>query len=124
MTEIELVYCPRCEREVRVTLSDAGHQEGAHANLPDTRYVCLDYDDGCESGGRAEDGDRCPIFGIRPVVMGIDRARAGLSPEPRDTIRGRCQGCDQETTQERVGTGYSVCGICGATNVLEQGGAP
>lgn len=127
MPEIELLHCPRCGREVRVTLSDAGHQDDAQANIPDTRYVCLDFGEECEGRdggeGRAAAEDRCPVFGVRPVVMGIERARAGLTPEPVATIRAPCQGCGAETTQERVGSEYSLCGICGTTNVLSPGGA-
>jgi len=126
MQRIELFYCSRCRREVRVTLSDPGHQEDAQANIPDTRLVCLDFGDRCERGGGEAagggDDDRCPIFGVRPVVMGIARARAGLTPEPHATVDGECQGCGMETAQERVGSGYSVCGICGSTNVLGRGG--
>jgi hypothetical protein len=118
MTQIELIYCSRCGKKVQVTLSDAGHQEGGHANVPDSRFVCLDFDAGCEKPVEGTEGERCPVFGVLPAVMGVERARAGLTPEPRDTFTGQCQGCGGVTLQEVVGSRRSVCEICGSINEL------
>jgi hypothetical protein len=118
MTQIEFVYCSRCRRKVKVTPSDGGHQEGGHANVPDTRYVCLDFGAECEGPTEGAENEGCPVFGVLPAVIGVERARAGLTPEPRATLTGRCRGCGGETVQEVVGSRRSVCGICGSVNQL------
>jgi len=120
--EIERPYCPVCGREVSVVRTTAPLNSGGHASIPDEpRRVCLDFGDGCDPRpGRGEalphSGAECPLFHIPAVVMGVARARAGLTPEPRPEIEAYCEGCEEETRQERVGTAFAFCQICRSTN--------
>lgn len=122
MSKIHLVYCPACRREVRVAATDPPRLPDGHATIPDPRAVCLDFGDRCEEAGTDPDEPSgaacCPVFRVPPAVMGIQRARAGLSPEPRTMILNRCQGCGVETTQEKAAGAWAVCAICRSTNPL------
>jgi hypothetical protein len=117
------VYCSTCRRQVRIVSTASPLVLDGHANIPDARNICLDYGEGCERGrapGEPGDGVRCPVFRTSPRVMGLERARAGLSPEPRVMIAVLCEMCGVETSQERVGATDAVCEICGTPNVLPR----
>lgn len=120
MEQSQNVYCPACHQVVRIVSTQASSSSGGQASIPDTRYVCLDFGEGCEGGGLPGGTAKCPVLHAPAVVAGIERARAGLTPEPRNLIVAPCQGCGEATEQEQVGSRYSVCDTCGTTNPLPR----
>lgn len=125
MPEIQVVYCPACERHVRIALTDPPIHSDGHATIPDVRRVCLDFGEACERPHGDSTGPeteaRCPVFRVGAAVMGIERARSGLGPEPRARLTAPCRGCGMETKQEWAARSYAICEICGSTNPVEQG---
>jgi hypothetical protein len=129
--ELERPYCPVCKRKVAVATTPAPRHRDGHASIPDEpRGVCLDFGDACDprpTGVQAlrHRGAECPVFHVPAVVMGVTRARTGLTPEPRPELETFCEGCGKETRQERVGPALAFCRTCGSTSVVGlKGGRP
>lgn len=122
--EARAVFCPVCGRDVTIATTVAPRQGGGHATIPDEpRRVCLDFGEACDPpcGGGADSRDSratCPVFHVPTVVMGVLRAKTGLTPEPRPLVTIFCEGCGAETSQERIGSAFAVCELCGSTNRL------
>ncbi len=122
--EIKRPYCPVCRRQVSVATTPTARHSGGHASIPDEpRRVCLDFGDACDprpTGPQAlrHRGAECPLFHVPAVVMGMTRARAGLTPDPRPELEAFCDGCGKETRQERVGPAFSFCRGCSSINVV------
>lgn len=121
MEEIRYVYCPACERKVRVVATPAPSASDGHASIPDTQNICLDFGALCEAGATASGGEaQCPVFGAPSLVMGVARARAGMTPEPSLSAKLLCPACGLEQGQELVGMKHAVCSVCGSLNALDQ----
>ncbi len=122
--EIERPYCPVCKREVSVATTTAPLNSGGHAPIPDEpRRICLDFGDACDPrpggvGALRHPGAECALFHIPAIVMGVSRARTGLTPEPRVEVQVYCEGCEEKTVQERVGTAFAFCRLCRSTNLV------
>lgn len=109
-TEPRHVYCPGCNRKVRVTVTP-GPAHGGQASLPDGGdVVCLDFHESCTDG-------RCPIFDKPGIVMGVRLARSHLR-EGWKTIRGACSGCGQTADLEVLDREYAHCPLCDTTNPI------
>lgn len=107
--EVQRVYCPKCEGEVRTAqLPVPGHSTQPNATA-DGDLICLDFGEGCSHSG-------CPITHVSGVVMAVRLARSGLADESFETIRAHCEGCAQSTHMKVVKKGLAVCEDCGTSN--------
>ena len=68
--EIRTVYCPGCDRNVRVSLQ---HEPKLDATTDPTAFVCLDCGEACT-------GTMCPLFDVPPEQMRANLTRSGLAP--------------------------------------------
>jgi hypothetical protein len=118
--ETHTTHCPTCRRQVRICTPTSPMHHGGHATIPDPpRDLCLDFREAClgrVGAARRPLQSRCPVFDVSALVMGIERARLGLTPEPRALVSAECRGCGARTEQERVGRGFTVCEVCRGTN--------
>lgn len=118
MNEIRHVYCSTCGQKVRIASTGDPSVGDGHANIPDARNVCLDFGARCVGPGEASAEARCPVFGTSALAMGFDRARSGLTPDPKGVVVALCAACGTEQSLERVGTRHAVCTICGTPRPL------
>ena len=104
-------YCPKCDGPVHVTLTPAPGLSGGQANMPDGRQVvCLDFHKECAD-------DKCPLFGVSGLVMGVRLARSEMKPiGDWETIAGVCDGCGNSVDMEVLDDTYAYCPGCGTTN--------
>lgn len=115
------VECPVCNRKVRVVATRAPSASDGHANIPDVQNVCLDFGSLCEVAA-VPPGEtaRCPVFGAPVLAMGVARARAGMTPEPKVDTTVRCPACGRDQLHEFVGMTHLICSVCGTLSALDQ----
>lgn len=107
--EFRNLYCPKCDHDVTVTLSQSPLHRG-HANVDDgAEVVCLDFGPQCS-------GTLCSVFGLPRVVMGVRLARSGLRPEQLETVRAMCDGCHRVVEMGIVDDTHAHCADCGTVN--------
>jgi len=113
-----LIYCPQCNRQVRIVLTSPIRD--GQATLPDPPDVlCMDFQSQCT-------GSSCPVTGVSGIVMGVRLARSDLTPpDGWSTVRATCQGCQRSVDLEVLDGRRAYCPDCGTTNdwALLQGGA-
>lgn len=114
--DVDHVFCPGCEHEVRLTVTEAHHD--GQANLPEGgQVVCLDFGAGCSDR-------RCPLTGSPGVVMGVRLARSHLHDEAFESVTATCGACGQLAEMEILDDSYAFCPVCGSTSrwvVLDLG---
>jgi hypothetical protein len=109
MAKTHAVFCPGCDHEVRLTLTESPPRDG-HANLPDgAELVCLDFGEGCSGGP-------CPLTGAAGIVMGVRLARSHLNDAHFKTINATCQACGNVTELEVIDGEYVFCTVCETTS--------
>lgn len=107
--ETRSMFCPKCQHDVSVTLSQAPLHPG-HANLPDgCEVVCLDFGPRC-------DGPLCSIFNLPRAVMGVRLARSGLRPEQLESVKALCDGCHRVAPLDIIDDTHAHCAQCGTIN--------
>jgi hypothetical protein len=113
-TATTTIYCPVCNRDVPISETQAP-LHGGEAPLADApQLVCLGYGSPCS-------GTKCPVTGLPSVVMGVQLARSGMTPEEGwRIIRMRCDGCDRITEMEVIDGSYASCSECMTTNRWSQ----
>jgi Zn finger protein HypA/HybF involved in hydrogenase expression len=110
MDDPKEAYCPKCDGPVHVTVTPAPGLSGGQANIPDgAEVVCLDFHKECTD-------DKCPLFGVSGLVMGVRLARADMKPDAWETIAGVCDGCGHTVEMEVLDDTYAYCPDCGTTN--------
>lgn len=106
--EIETIYCPRCDGEVKTTVTPAP-DHSTHASVRGGEMICLDLGKGCTHGD-------CPLSHVSGVVMAVRLARSGMKDQEFETIRAHCEGCRTPTQLKVIDKSLAICTECGATN--------
>lgn len=102
----EVAYCSGCRSDVRLVFMPP--QRHGHANMPDgAEIVCLDYRERCLGG-------TCPNTGKSGMLMGVRLAKSHLNDAAFETVRGRCEACEQVSELEVIG-GFARCTVCDTT---------
>lgn len=111
-------FCPKCSREVLVTLTPAPTHLG-HADLGGLpEPVCLDFGEHCA------DAERCALTGELRLVMGARAARSGLRDGSWETALLPCPVCEEARELEILDGGHAYCRVCGTTVALPGRGEP
>ena len=106
--ESELVFCPRCSRQVNIVHTlEPGHL--GHANVDEgAEPVCLDL-------GAACDGQLCAVTGEPRIVLAVRLARSGLKETPWQVVKTYCPSCSAVRELEVLDPEHGHCPVCDAT---------
>ncbi|MFN8575072.1 MAG: hypothetical protein U0132_23670 [Gemmatimonadaceae bacterium] len=108
------VFCSACDRDVRVLMTDAGHDD-AQANVHDPEVVCLEIGSWCS-------GNLCPLGAAEPNAMVARLIRSGMSLEHLTMARGFCAACNLESDLALYGKDMAACVVCGTSQSLPRSG--
>lgn len=103
-------FCSACDHDVEIAVLDPPLHDG-QATLPDGDIVCLDFGERCT-------GAMCPMFGLPRIVMGVRLARSGLRDGNFETVRARCDACEQVVQLDVLSPTRGFCPSCHATTRL------
>ena len=103
------VFCSACDRDVRVLMNDAGHDD-AQANVHDPEVVCLEIGDWCT-------GNLCPLGATEPNAMVSRLIRSGAPLDTLRIVRGFCDACNLAADLALYGKGLAACTVCGTSQL-------
>jgi hypothetical protein len=113
----ELVYCPRCNREVHIGRTPAPGHLG-HANIDEgAAPVCLDLGEAC-------DGQICAAMGGSRLVLAVRLARSGLRETPWPVVETLCPECGTSRECEVLDQEHGLCTVCSTVLTLPVADQP